>query len=110
MTRRLFALEHYDRTGGESVPEMGPLAGTPGLRLVGAVHLPADDVVLALVEGSDAETVAAAAAAAGWRVDRLTPAAWLAPWEPRAGDTETTDRGPGVPGRTKHKGEEPCDA
>ncbi|MER7443069.1 hypothetical protein [Micromonospora avicenniae] len=41
------------------------------------MRIPADDVVLALVEGPDAETVAAVAAAAGWRVDRLGTAEWI---------------------------------
>ncbi len=80
MIPRLFALERYerhDRSAGEYAPEpMAPLAAGRA-RLVGALHLPADDVVLALVEGPDAETVAAAAVAAGWRVDRISPAAWL---------------------------------
>lgn len=76
MTRHLFALESYDASAGQSVPELASLP--PGeARLVAAVHLPADEVVLALVEGPDAETVADAAAAAGWRVDRLCPAAWI---------------------------------
>jgi hypothetical protein len=74
---RLYALEHYDRSGGTSVSEPPGHLTTGQTRLVAAVHLPADDVVLALVEGTTAETVAAAAAAAGWRVDRITPAAWL---------------------------------
>ncbi len=77
MTRRLFALEHYDCSGGANVPEPPHLLTTGQTRLVAAVHLPADDVLLVLVEGTGAEAVAAAAAAAGWRVDRLTPAAWL---------------------------------
>jgi hypothetical protein len=78
VTWRLFALEQYDSSGGHAAPEpMSPLSTTDA-RLVAAVHLPADEVILALVEGPDAETVAAAAAAAGWRVDRLIPAAWLA--------------------------------
>jgi hypothetical protein len=68
----LYALERYD-AGDE------PAAGPPLAGLVCAVRLPADDVVLALVEGPDADTVAALAAAAGWRVDRLTPASWMSP-------------------------------
>ncbi|HEY0636224.1 MAG TPA: hypothetical protein VGD67_01130 [Pseudonocardiaceae bacterium] len=77
----LFALERYerhDRSAGVAAPEPVPVmpAGAPA-RLMGAVHLVADDVVLALVEGPDAETVSAAATAAGWRVDRITPAAWM---------------------------------
>jgi hypothetical protein len=91
----LYALEHYDRTGGAYVPEPPALLTTEQTRLVAAVHLPADDVVLALVEGTGRETVAAAAAAAGWRVDRLTPAAWLATGLGEPPDPE---------------GEEPCGA
>jgi hypothetical protein len=41
-----------------------------------AVHLPADDVVLAVVEGEDEASVCAAVTAAGWRVDRITAATW----------------------------------
>jgi hypothetical protein len=51
-------------------------AGTQ-TRLVGAVYLVADEVVLALIEGPDEQTVAATARALGWRVDRLTPANWI---------------------------------
>ena len=80
MIPRLFAVERYERrdsSAGEYAPEpMAPLADG-GARLVGALHLPADDVVLALVEGPDATTVSAAATAAGWRVDRISPATWL---------------------------------
>jgi hypothetical protein len=82
VTRQLFALERYDTSGRESTPELTSLPSLTDTRLVAAIHLPADDVVLALVEGPDAETVAAAAAAAGWRVDRLCPAAWIATWDP----------------------------
>jgi phage tail sheath gpL-like len=77
VTRQLFALECYDRSGGRAAPEPMSLPTTADTRLVSAVYLPADEVVLALVEGPDAETVAAVAAAAGWRVDRLSPATWL---------------------------------
>ena len=77
MTRRLFALEHYDHSGGAVAPEPASTLTAADTRLVAAIHLPADDVVLVLVEGPDEETVAAAATAAGWRVDRLNPAAWL---------------------------------
>lgn len=76
MPDRLFAVERYDRSGGAVAPA-APAVG-PGVRLVGAVHLHADDVVLALVEGPDADTVSAAVAAAGWPADRVTPATWLA--------------------------------
>ena len=77
MTNHLFALERYDRSGSESPPEPVSLPATADARLVGVVHLPADDVVLALVEGPDSETVTAAASAAGWRPDRVSPAAWV---------------------------------
>lgn len=77
MTRHLFALERYDSSGAQTVPAIPSLRPGANARLVAAVHLSADDVVLALVEGPDAETVAAAAASAGWQVDRLYPAAWV---------------------------------
>lgn len=73
VTDRLFALERYDVPGSE--PDSLPALA--GARLVAAVHLPADQVVLALVEGRDERSVAAAATAAGWRVDRLHPASWI---------------------------------
>jgi hypothetical protein len=90
---RLFALERYDRTGDARVPEPLPLLTAAGTRLVAAVHLPADEVVLALVEGPDAETVAAAATAAAWRVDRLSPAVWLSPagWQGPAASGDGED-------------------
>ncbi|RKN18798.1 hypothetical protein D7147_15335 [Micromonospora musae] len=77
MSIRLFVLERYDRAPGESVDEPVGALTTGVTRLRGAVRIPADDVVLALVEGPDAETVAAVAAAAGWRVDRLGTAEWI---------------------------------
>jgi hypothetical protein len=100
----LFALERYDAAGEEvtapaaflPAARPGPLGGA--VRLVAAVRLAADDVVLALVEGPDAETVAALAAAAGWRVDRLTPASWLWPPEPGPPDAGPSDPGPPDPG------------
>ncbi|MEV0267988.1 hypothetical protein AB0H43_04360 [Hamadaea sp. NPDC050747] len=73
---RLFALERYDTSGGLALPVLPELPDGAEVRLVAAVHLPADDVLLALVEGPDADTVAGAANAAGWRVDRLCPAVW----------------------------------
>lgn len=76
VSRHLFALESYDVSAGRSVPEWTSLP--PGeVRLIAAVHLPLDELVLALVEGPDADAVSTAAAAAGWRVDRLCPAAWV---------------------------------
>lgn len=79
MTRRLFVLERYDRSGDATAPDAVPIAPTADTRLIAAVHLPADQVVLAFVEGPDADAVAATAAAADWRVDRLTPATWIHP-------------------------------
>lgn len=80
----MFALERYESS--DDAPAGPPLPTdaltTEHTRLVAAVHLVADDVVLALVEGPDEETVAATARAAGWRVDRLSPATWI---------THTTD-------------------
>jgi hypothetical protein len=46
------------------------------MRVACAVHLPADDVVLAVVEGEDEASVCEAVNAAGWRVDRITAATW----------------------------------
>ncbi|WBB68521.1 hypothetical protein [Micromonospora sp. WMMD812] len=77
MTGRLFALEQYDCS-----PEADtslPAFGTLDCRLVAAVRISADDVVIALVEGADADRVAAAAEAADWRVDRLLAARWIYP-------------------------------
>lgn len=78
MTGYLFALEFYETSDRDNaVPELSPLAPGADACLVAAVHLPADGVVLAFVEGPDARTVAQAADAAGWRVDRLCQAAWI---------------------------------
>ncbi|MGS2615267.1 hypothetical protein ACVCAH_12190 [Micromonospora sp. LZ34] len=88
MAARLFVLERYDRGPGEGTGEPVDGLTTGTTRLRGALRIPADDVVLALVEGPDAETVAAVAAAAGWRVDRIGPAEWIVAPEgaaPRAG-------------------------
>ena len=68
-------MEHYD-SSGDIAPGPVPALTTADTRLVAAVHLPADEVVLALVEGPDVETVTAVAAAV-WRADRVTPAHWL---------------------------------
>jgi hypothetical protein len=72
MESQLFLVEQYDHSG------TGPDGPVPALaepvRVVTAFHLAADQVVLALVEGPDAATVAAAAAEAGWPVDRILPA------------------------------------
>jgi hypothetical protein len=74
--RQVFALERYDRTHGEAAQNPVPPLTTRDTVLLGVLRLPADEVVVALVEGPDAETVAAVAATAGWRVDRLSPALW----------------------------------
>jgi hypothetical protein len=78
MTSYLFAVERYG-TQAESPgdPPVLPLAGPT--RLVGVLQLTDDDVGMALVEGPDPETVRATMASAGWRVDRVTSAAWLVP-------------------------------
>jgi len=77
MATRLFALERYDGVAGECADEPVGALTTGATRLRAAVRIVADEVVLALVEGPDAETVAAVAAAVGWRVDRLGPAEWI---------------------------------
>lgn len=77
MSTRLFALERYDATG-EHVAPPDPFPVLPGhVHLAGAVYLPADEVVIAFVEGSDEAAVGAAVTGAGWRVDRINPAEWL---------------------------------
>jgi hypothetical protein len=53
----------------------------PDVPLHFAVRVPADDVVLALVEGVDEQSMSAALAAAGWRVDRISSASWARPDE-----------------------------
>ncbi|HYY12724.1 MAG TPA: hypothetical protein VE781_17435 [Kineosporiaceae bacterium] len=82
MTRRLFVLERYEPSGAEIVPGRAAPPLPARCRLVAAVHLPADGVLLALVEGPDADTVASAAEDAGWRVDRLCPADWVVRTQP----------------------------
>ncbi|MFF3563623.1 hypothetical protein ACFYXS_26585 [Streptomyces sp. NPDC002574] len=79
MTRRLFAVERYDDSGGGSTwrPPV-PVAAT--VRLVAAVHLPADEVVLVFVEGPDADVVAEALAEVGWPAHRVNLAVRLYPW------------------------------
>ncbi|WP_406070247.1 hypothetical protein [Micromonospora sp. NBC_01638] len=77
MANHLFVLEQYDCSSEAGTA--APLITTPGCRLVAAIRLPTDDVVIALVEGPDAEVVAAAAAGSAWRVDRLIPAWWIRP-------------------------------
>jgi len=72
--RQLFAIERYDDTGGHAAPP-DPFPKLPAhVHLAGAYYLPADEVVIAFVRGADTETVRAAVAEAGWRVDRISPA------------------------------------
>ena len=73
----LFAVERYDESGVGEHPSFPALPA--GLRLAAAFHLPADEVFLALVDGPDETSVGAAIVAAGWRVDRISPAQWLSP-------------------------------
>lgn len=77
MTRHLFALERYEHGPEWVATAPAEALTTATTRLVAAVHLPADETVLALVEAEDEQTVRAAAALAGWRVDRITAATWL---------------------------------
>lgn len=84
MSNQLFVVERYDDTG--SPGRLQPLPPSPeGVLVVCAVRVPADDAVLALVEGTadgaDQESVSAALAAAGWRVDRINAASWIRPNE-----------------------------
>jgi hypothetical protein len=73
-TSHLYAVERYDEPG--ATPTRFPDLPHP-FRLAGAVYLPADEVVIAFVEGADEQSVASTVRAAGWRVDRISPAAWL---------------------------------
>lgn len=76
MITRLFAVERYDsQRESRYEPPSLPLAGPA--RLIGVLQLTDDDVGLALVEGPDPETVRASMTQAGWRVDRVTSAAWV---------------------------------
>ncbi|MFI6781551.1 hypothetical protein [Micromonospora sp. NPDC050276] len=77
MAGHLFALEQYDLSPGAGGTV--PVLRTAECRLVAVIRLPTDDVVIAFVEGPDADVVAAAVAATAWRVDRLIPARWLQP-------------------------------
>ena len=78
----LFAVERYDESGAGVDLHAAFPALPAALRLAAALYLPADDVVLALIEGPDADVVGAAVSAAGWRVDRISPASWLTPPAP----------------------------
>jgi hypothetical protein len=71
----LFVLERYDDSGRSGPMQPFPALPT-GMRVACAVHLPDDDVVLAVVEGEDEVSVCDAVTAAGWRVDRITAATW----------------------------------
>jgi hypothetical protein len=77
---QLFVVERYDDTGTPGRVQPLP-AAPPDVHLLCAVRLPADDVVLALIEGEDEPTISAALLTAGWRVDRITPATWAHPGE-----------------------------
>lgn len=77
MERSLFALERYESVGDAVVAPSLPADGVA--RLVAAIHLPADEVVLVLAEGPNEAAVTTALEAAGWRVDRVGPAIWLLP-------------------------------
>ena len=70
----LFVVERYDDSGTPG--RLQPPPPSADLRIVYAVRVPADDVILALVEGKDEQTICTSFGAAGWRVDRITPAAW----------------------------------
>ncbi len=87
MDRRLFALERYEHSGSSAPTDSVEGLTTAVTRLVAAVHLPADEAVLALVEADDEEAVLAAALAAGWRVDRVTTAVWVSPATPTQEET-----------------------
>lgn len=75
MVNRLFVLERYDDSGRHEPVQLFPCLPS-GMRVACAVHLAADDVVLAVVEGEDEASVCNAVNAAGWRVDRITAATW----------------------------------
>ena len=78
MTTQLYAVERYgpQRESTGAAPTL-PLSGPA--TLIGVLQLTDDDVGMALVEGPDPETVRASMSSAGWRVDRITSAAWLVP-------------------------------
>jgi hypothetical protein len=78
MPIQLFALEQYEAAGASHIAPPR-LPAHDAIQLIGLVRLPEDDVVLAFVEGPDAEAVSACLSAVGWRVDRISPATWLSP-------------------------------
>lgn len=81
---RLFLVERYDDTG---TPDLTPIPAPPSTaHVVCALRVPADDVVIALVEWADPadqadamgeQMMADRLVGAGWRVDRVTTATWL---------------------------------
>ncbi len=88
MSNQLFVVERYDDTGTPG--QFQPMPMPPSdVQLLCAVRVPADDVVLALVEGADEQSISAALNSAGWRVDRITPASWAGP--DQEGRSCTTD-------------------
>lgn len=75
MGRRLFLVERFEDSGRHDLTQSFRVLPS-GVRVACAVHLPADDVVLAVVEGEDETSVCDAVTTAGWRVDRITAATW----------------------------------
>lgn len=77
---QLFVVERYDNTGAPG--RLQPFLAPPvDVAVVCAVRIRADEVMLALVEGTDEQSTCAALAAAGWRIDRIVPASWMPPAE-----------------------------
>jgi hypothetical protein len=97
MDRHLYAVERYgsQQSAAPATPLL-PLAAPS--RLVGVIELTDDDVRLALVEGTDPESVRASMTAAGWRVDRVTAAAWILPEAAGVDDGPATDIEPRTDG------------
>ena len=77
MTTHLFVLEQYEPSDSPTGGDLRDLPAAAGVRLVLAIHLPADEVRLALIEGPDQDSALAAAESTGWRVDRINPATWI---------------------------------
>ena len=74
----LFAVERYDDSGVGERPELpGAAARASGSRRRSTCLRTRS--CLALVDGPDETSVGAAVVAAGWRVDRISPAQWLSP-------------------------------
>lgn len=77
-TTQLFVVERYDDTGGPGAVQ--PIPAAPAdVRVIYTVRVPADDVVLALVEGRDEHSIRASLGDVGWRIDRITGATWACP-------------------------------